>query len=57
MSASSDPSMTDTPTLIKSALRDVNEASARVNEAYRWLQEARITLHELASRAEKDARK
>ena len=39
-----DPSLVDTETLIHSARRDIDEA-------LRWLTQARVTLHELERRA------
>jgi UTP:GlnB (protein PII) uridylyltransferase len=39
-----DPSLVDTGTLIRSARRDIDEA-------FRWLVQARVTLHQLQRRA------
>lgn len=50
---SDDPSFTDTATLLTSLRHDMEQAQAKVNEAYRWLAEARNTLFELQRREEK----
>lgn len=52
--ASSDPSQVDTPTLIRSARHDVEQAMSLVWDAHKWLTEARATVAELERRALKD---
>lgn len=54
MSESSDPSFTDTPTLLKSVQRDLGEALKRMREADGFLREATNTVWELSRRSEKD---
>lgn len=52
----SDPTLVETQTLLRSALRDVTEALAESREVAvrRWLLEALVTLTELNRRNEKE---
>jgi hypothetical protein len=50
----SDPTLVDTPTLIRSAKRDLFEAQQRCRQAFDWLAEAQVTLAELERRANSD---
>lgn len=54
MSVSSDPSFTDTETLIKSLRRDLGEISKRLSEANTFAREAQSTLWEIERRHKKD---
>lgn len=56
MSVSSDPSFTDTPTLIKSVQHDLGEATRRMSEANAFLREAQNTMWELIRRADAPAK-
>ena len=56
MSVSSDPSFTDTPTLIRSVQRDLGEALKRMRESDAFLREAQNTMWELSRRADAPAK-
>lgn len=47
---SDDPSQVDTPTLVNSLIRDIDEAQSRARQAYEWLTQARVTAYELKRR-------
>lgn len=52
----SDPSMTDTKTLLKSLERDLDMAwrnNQERDDCMRWMAQARVTVHELNERAER----